>query len=281
MRFKKIYIEITNICNFNCSFCYKSARSNRFMSTNEFQIVVDKISNFTDYIYLHVLGEPLSHPHINEILTIAENAGLNINITTNGGLISTKKNILLQHSIRQLNISLHDAEENILEDKWLNYLDEAIDFANIAAPQTYISFRLWNNSNASSVKFNSIVLSHLAKRYNFNDEYILESGSGNGFKLADHIFLQQSPRFEWPNELRKGIHKTKICYALRDHIAVLANGDIVPCCMDADATMKLGNIFSDNLSEILKTEKAEKIKIGFQNHKIIEPICSSCGFKVD
>ena len=74
------------------------------MTVEEFTLIVEKIRPFTNYIYLHVLGEPLLHPQLNEILAVAENSGLNINITTNGSLLDKKKEILLKHTIRQINI---------------------------------------------------------------------------------------------------------------------------------------------------------------------------------
>jgi radical SAM protein with 4Fe4S-binding SPASM domain len=251
------------------------------MSIDEFRIVVEKIRPFTNYIYLHVLGEPLLHPQLNEILAIAENAGLNINITTNGGLLDKKKEILLSHTIRQINISLHDAEENIAMEKWHDYLETATDYATKAAAKSYVCLRLWNSTNESSKEFNEECLSHIAEKFNLTVETLLSKTGGNGIKLADHIFLQRAPRFEWPDENQTGQQTHKNCYALRDHIAILADGQVVPCCLDADANMKLGNIFTEDLSTILQKERAKDIKKGFEQRKIVEPICATCGFIVD
>ena len=251
------------------------------MSPDEFRLVVAKIRPFTDYIYLHVLGEPLLHPRLDEILTIAEEAGLNINITTNGGLLEIKKEMLLQHSIRQINISLHDAEENIAKDKWTDYLQTAMKFALEAAPKSYVSLRLWNTSNVGSADFNTICLSKIGEKFNLSQVQLEEKTNGNGLKLVEHIFFNRAPRFEWPDENGKQTHTKKTCYALRDHIAVLADGQVVPCCLDADANLFLGNIFTENLSEILQKERAINIKKGFEQHKIVEPLCATCGFIID
>jgi radical SAM protein with 4Fe4S-binding SPASM domain len=251
------------------------------MSPDEFRIVVEKIRPYTNYIYLHVLGEPLLHPRLDEILTIAETANLNINITTNGGLLERKKEMLLTHSIRQVNISLHDAEENIPSEKWTDYLKSVFDFAIIASTKTYISLRLWNSSNTASEAFNTLCLNGISKKFDLSTQEIAEKTKGNGLKLAEHIFLQKAPRFEWPDENGIKSQTQKNCYALRDHIAILADGQIVPCCLDADANMKLGNIFSDELSEILQSERAKNIKKGFEQRKIVEPICATCGFIID
>ena len=281
MRFKKIYIEITNSCNFDCSFCFKTARATKFMSPQEFRTVVDKIRPFTNYIYLHVLGEPLLHPQLDEILSIAEAAGLNINITTNGGLLKRKKDILFKHTVRQVNVSLHDAEENIAPDKWDDYLNSTLDYALKASPDTYVCFRLWNTTSETSEVFNSFFLSRIADKFKLSEEVLNGNTNGNGIKLAEHIFLQRAPRFEWPNEKHTGTQTQKHCYALRDHIAILADGQVVPCCLDANAVLKLGNIFDEELSEILKTQRANDIKKGFEQRKVVEPLCASCGFIID
>jgi len=251
------------------------------MSSEEFRLVVKKIRPFTNYIYLHVLGEPLLHPQLNDILNIAESAGLNINITTNGGLLERKKEILSSHSIRQINISLHDAEENVASEKWDDYLQIALDYACEAAPDSYVCLRLWNTTNQTSADFNRLCLAKIASKFNLSVEILNGNTPGNGFKLSEHIFLQRAPRFEWPDENQTGTQTVKNCYALRDHIAILADGQVVPCCLDADANMKLGNIFTEELSDILSSPKAENIKKGLEQRKVVEPICATCGFIVD
>ena len=251
------------------------------MSPSEFQVVVDKIRPFTNYIYLHVLGEPLLHPQLNEILNIAEIAGLNNNITTNGGLLERKKEMLLKHSVRQINISLHDAEENIVHEKWEDYLESALNFSVEAADKSYVCLRLWNTSNERSKEFNALCLKYISEKFNQSEANLIDNTNGNGIKLANHIFLQRAPRFEWPDEKQQGTQTQKTCYALRDHIAILADGQVVPCCLDADANMKLGNIFTEELSEILQTERAKDIKKGFEQRKVVEPICATCGFMID
>ncbi len=249
------------------------------MSVEEFRLIVEKIRPFTNYIYLHVLGEPLLHPQLDEILTIAESTGLNINITTNGSLIERKKDILSNHSIRQINISLHDAEENIDSTLWENYFQQVLGFATNISPKTYVSLRLWNTSNASSDEFNRLCILKLSKQFNLSTDILLSKNTnGNGLKLAEHIFLQRAPRFEWPDETQTGAQILKTCYALRDHIAILSNGQVVPCCLDANANMKLGDIFTENLTDILETKRAIDIKKGFEQHKVVEPICATCGF---
>lgn len=278
MKFKKIYIEITNSCNFACSFCFKTERAAQFMTPEEFTEVLQKIKPFTNYIYLHVLGEPLLHPRFSEILSLAKEYNIFVNITTNGGLLSRKREILLANPPRQINISLHDAEENITESLWGNYMENVLEFAKIAAPYTYINLRLWNGGSAKSTSFNTFCLKKITDFFEINSAEFIKHEKDTGLKLSDHIFLQTAPRFEWPDGETQRNEQTKTCYALRDQLAILVDGTIVPCCIDADGALKLGNIFTDNLAAVLNSERAQKIRNGFIQHTISEEFCKSCGF---
>ena len=62
--FKKAYLEITNVCNLNCSFCPKTKRSPRFVSTEEFLHLIDEVTPFTDYVYFHLMGERYRSPQM-------------------------------------------------------------------------------------------------------------------------------------------------------------------------------------------------------------------------
>lgn len=248
------------------------------MSAEEFRVVCSKIRPFTDYIYLHVLGEPLLHPHFEEMLQIAAEQGLHVNITTNAGLLDRKKDILLRNDVRQINISLHDAEENVVEAKWGDYLNSVFDYAEQAASKTYVNLRLWNSGVATSTPFNQFCLAQIAERFK-TDVAQMEIGTKtSGIKLADHVFLQHAARFEWPDGEIERTSEVKTCYALRDQIAILAEGTVVPCCLDADANMNLGNIFNDDLLGMLNSERALRIRNGFINNRITEEFCKSCGF---
>ena len=261
------------------------------MAVDEFREIIRNIRPFTDYIYLHVLGEPLLHPHLDEILTIAEENNLFVNLTTNGSLISLKKEILKKHNIRLINISIHDIEENILSEKLDFYFDEALSFAKEFSAETYICLRLWNQEKDETTSFNQLCLSKIKEKLNLDFDIPFAQTKGNGLKLLPNIYLQNERRFEWqtPKSL-KGDLKTaqdkkfplgnlRVCYALKDHIAILVDGSVVPCCIDADAHLRLGNIFSENLHDILNSEKALRIKNGFLQKKAVEDYCKSCGFR--
>ena len=128
------------------------------MSVDEFRFVVQEIRPFTDYVYLHVLGEPLLHPHFQEMLQVASDVGLKVNISTNGSLLRRHIDFLTEHPVRQLNISLHDAEENIPRDNWPEFIQSMLEFAQQLSQNTFINFRLWNQTNQASEEFNEVCL---------------------------------------------------------------------------------------------------------------------------
>lgn len=276
MRFKKIYIEITNQCNFNCSFCCKSVRKKKFVSPEDFSAILFSIKPYTDYIYLHVLGEPLLHPHLEQLLGMADEMGFHVNLTTNGSLISKQEKLLRDSHIRQFNISLHDAEENIPCEKWGSYLNEVFSFANTKSDDSYFSLRLWNRIDGQLSSFNDYCLSKISDFWRVD---MSDAMSSRNKKISDHIYFQNSARFSWPGEIDLSVKK-RTCYAMREHVAILVDGTVVPCCLDANGEMALGNIFTESFRDIIQGERATSILNGFRRHEVVEPLCEKCGFFV-
>jgi radical SAM protein with 4Fe4S-binding SPASM domain len=266
MKYKKIYIEITNVCNLNCSFCAKTNREPKFMSLEEFKIILNKIKDYTNYIYLHVLGEPLLHPKINEFISIANELGFNVNITSNGYLIN---NINDDVKIRQINISLHSYIENnnLSLDDYLNNI--FLKASKLVEKGTYINYRLWVNNKNSN-----IILNKLNQQYHSNITI-----NDRTKTLASNIFYSKEKEFTWPSKIEEGrLSPTGTCRALKDHIAILVDGTIVPCCLDNNANINLGNIFNDNLDEIINSSTYKDMLKGFNNNQKINKLCQKCNF---
>lgn len=277
-RFLKVYIEITNKCNLNCSFCSKTSRADRFMKVEEFEKVVKEVSSYTNLIALHVKGEPLLHPNLKEILDIAEKYNLKVNITTNATLLSKKIEVILNsNSIRQINISLHSAEQNnVDEEKYLENVFESVDKIH-QNTNIIISYRLWNLEKIENNDINKNVLIKLGEKYDIQN--IFEKAKKNDFiELDKNIFLNQDIEFEWPDINGDIIAKTGKCYGLRNQIAILSNGDVVPCCLDANSNIFLGNIFNTSLKDIIESDRAKAIILGFERQELVEDLCQRCGF---
>lgn len=263
--FKKIYLEITNNCNLNCSFCIKNSRPNKFMTENNFKIILNKLKGHTNYLYFHLLGEPLIHPKINEFINIASK-NFKINITTNGYLIEKIKD---NKNIRQINISLHSYNESYgisLEE----YMNKIFDSIELLKENTYISLRFWLEN-----KYNQNIINMINKKYDSNlDINNLENNS----TIAKNIFISINKEFIWPDLNNNYYNEEGTCYALKDHIGILVDGTIVPCCLDSKGIINLGNIYEETIDDIINNKRYQNMLNGFKNNKKLELLCKKCKY---
>lgn len=271
-RFRKIYIEITNICNMHCSFCPETTRAKTFMSVEQFEHIAKQIEPYTDYVYLHVKGEPLIHEQLKDIFNICNKYRLKINISTNGILLNNKKEIIKDANIRQLNVSLHSFEKQD-EIKLHNYLTNVLDVADyLNKAGVIVRYKLWNDDTISN---NQKIIQTLEQRYNVDIHSVVYN---KDIKLKESMFLSIKQPFEWP-DIQADNKQETTCYGLRNQIAILVDGTVVPCCVDNNGEINLGNIFNTSLEEILQTDIAKKIKTGFENNKCEHKLCKKCGYR--
>lgn len=269
---RKAYLEITNICNLACSFCPGTRREKAFLSAENFAVLAAKIRPHTQYLYLHLMGEPLLHPELDEILAIAERLDFRVIITTNGTLLAEKGSLLLISSaVHKLNISLQSFEANnkgILDE----YIDSCAAFADKAAKEGKICvLRLWNNKGLDSLnkRIEDILSAH------FPQPWRESRGSRN---LAEKIWLEPGDKFDWPDLGADDRGEGCFCYGLRDQIGVLCDGTVVPCCLDHEGDIALGNLFEQELDDILNSKRAKKIYDGFSRRQAVEELCRRCGY---
>lgn len=281
--FSRIYIEITNSCNFNCSFCRKSNREIRFMTKDEFEKIVNEVNEYTDLIMLHIKGEPLMHPELKHILNSAKMAKLKVNITTNGSLLGKDIEALKSDSVRQLNISLHsinkDEINNINFDEYISNIFNSVKILRENNPNLYISYRLWNLKDISENSENYNIIEALEKEYKIEDLKTLAK-ENNFVELTSKVFLNQDVEFIWPSMDDDIVSDTGRCLGLKEQIGILSDGRVVPCCLDQDGNVTLGNIFKDSLKNILESDYAKEITNGFYSNKIIPELCKRCTYRL-
>lgn len=272
-RFRKVYIEITNICNKKCSFCPETKRAKAFMSVQDFEHIASQVKEVTDYVYLHVKGEPLIHPKIDEILDICNKYNLKINISTNATKLEEKLKVLQKANIRQLNISLHSFEDLEKEEQKKYILKILNSCDTLSKENIIIRYKVWNVKE--NTKQSKGILENLSKYYNIQ---LPEEAGKKDIKLRDNIYLSIKEPFVWPDNNGK-YQKEGKCYGLRHQMAILVDGTVVPCCVDNDGDIPLGNIFEQDLEEIINSKKAQDIKQGFENNKCIEELCKKCEYR--
>lgn len=309
-----VYIEITNVCNLNCSFCPCGKADSKdadrsgikcprdFMSSELFERCIAEAATVAENVYFHVLGEPTLHPGFGLFLKKLEATPLKLNLTTNGTTIArVSERILESAAVRQVNFSTH-AYAELPRETALTHLQDVLDFckmANAVRPDLYINLRLWNVGDAASRSWNETMLAKVNEAFAETKD---SSSDGTqtaphislehfcsrhkSFPLVGRIYLHQDSRFEWPaasssTERREGGDPGKIagtCRALDTHIAILHDGRVVACCLDHSGQISLGQIQEQSLAEILDSPTATNLREGFKKHELRHPFCQSCSF---
>lgn len=276
--FKRAYIEITNICNLSCSFCPGTHRAGKIMSPGEFECIAAKLRPHTAYLYLHVMGEPLLHPQLKEILECAAALGFMLNITTNGFLLKKNMQLLLSTAaLRKVSFSLHSFEGNHLPSeegytrKLNSYLEDIWSFCEKA--DCIVALRLWNEGGASDL--NPVIMSFLSEKTGLDVPSL--PYDANGRRLGKKIYLESAEKFDWPINTAEE-RSVSFCHGLSQQLAVLCDGTVVPCCLDSEGSIPLGNLLTDDLEAILSGPRARSLLAGFINHHPSEELCRHCGY---
>ncbi len=272
---KRAYIEVTNICNLHCAFCPGTKRAPRTMTPEEFARVLHRLRGHAAYVYLHVMGEPLLHPQLEALLAQAAEQGMRVCLTTNGTLLDRRADTLLaSRALYRVAVSLHSIEENGGDPALArDYLENVWAFAARAAAQgVIVALRLWNEGAAD--RGNSVILDFLREKTGQRD---WPEPRAHSFRLAENLYLERESAFDWP-DLDAPEAPTEFCRALREQIAVLADGTVVPCCLDHEGDLALGNLFTQELDEILSSPRAQAMVDGFSQRKPSEELCRRCGY---
>lgn len=285
-QFKRIYIEITNLCNLNCSFCPQTKRQSEFMNIDTFRNILDQVKPYTDYLYFHVKGEPFLHPQIDKFLDISYEKGFQVNITTNGTLINKVKDKLAgKPALRQLNFSLHSFDGNDGLNNKVEYISDILSFVKEVRENSnvLISLRFWNLDESSLDtnirKKNNELLEIIEKEFNLSFKIQEIVTPARGIKIAEGVFLNQDYKFQWPDLKEKEDHGGGFCYGLRNQIAILVDGTVVPCCLDGEGVINLGNVKYTQFSELLQSERINTIIDGFSRMEVVEELCRKCGYR--
>ncbi|WP_059045048.1 radical SAM/SPASM domain-containing protein [Paenibacillus rubinfantis] len=285
-KFKKFYIETTSICNLACSFCPPTHRQAQFIKVEDFRKILDDIKPHTDYIYFHVKGEPLLHPKIDQLLDISHEKGFKVNITTNGTLLpKTRHKLLGKPALRQMNFSLHSFDGHEGSTDREGYLRNVLSFVReaVASSDLIVSFRLWNLTQDNETNLqrmrNRETLEIIEQEFNLDYRIEEKVVPGSGVKIAERIYLNQDHEFEWPDLRAPEDDGKGFCHALRNQAGILVDGTVIPCCLDGEGVINLGNVYQTPFSEIVEGERANRLYEGFSRREAVEELCRKCGYR--
>ena len=270
-KYSRVYVEITNICNKNCSFCPGTIRQPKRMTMEEFSFVAKSLVGVTDYLYFHVMGEPLTHPNLKEFVEYATNLGFKCAITTNGSLLDRAGEGLLDSGLYKMNISVHSFESGD-EKNYHSYINSIAEYADKASDAGILTvLRLWNKGYDGGL--NDSTLEILQSRLQGEWKW-----GSRGARIRHKLHLEYGDRFDWPDMEANNLGNEVFCYGLGDHFGILCDGRVIPCCLDREGAITLGNIFDQNIRDILSSDRAEAIRRGFEKKCAVEELCQKCGY---
>ncbi len=269
--YSRVYVEISNICNKNCSFCPKTRRLPHSMTMEEFSAVCRQLQGLTKYLYFHVMGEPTLHPLLPDFIRHANDCGFKVAITTNGSLLEKTGDALIASGVYKVNVSVHSFEDGSVED-YLHYLNSCYSFAAQASAAGVLTIlRLWNKGGDEHLNQQTEELLHR----HFPEDWVYGK---RGARLQDKLHLEYGDRFEWPDLTANDYGDEVFCYGLKDHFGILCDGTVIPCCLDHEGDISLGNIHQQELWDILHSPRALAMREGFTRRKATEELCRRCGY---
>lgn len=283
-RFRRVYVEISNICNLQCSFCPEVEREKQVMTPEFFRKALTDVAPLTDEVCLHLMGEPLGHPSLGEIIDICAELGTPVNITTNGLLLhGERRDFVLAPIVRQLNVSVHSFEANFRGRDVTPYMKRLFRFTREAMatrPDLYINYRLWDLNDAEALTPENAKIRDLIEReFDVNFAAMdINPRRKKGYLLAGRVYVNVDSRFEWPTSKAPIRAETGTCHGLSSHIGIQADGTVVPCCLDKEAVLKLGDLKTASLAEILASPRAVAMRDGFAANQLVEDLCQRCTF---
>ena len=282
-KFKRVYIEISNICNLQCSFCPVVDRDKKVMAADMFKSIIENVAPHTEQVCLHLMGEPLAHPEFETIIKHCEDAGVKINLTTNGILLNRYKKLLsTSPAFHQINFSIHAFKDNFKNKDINPYLQDILNFSKESQelrPELYINYRLWNIFETTTQNdSNSDILKTIGNFFETEIKEDIDVGNIKSKRIYKRVYLHFDSRFEWPSPLMPKQSEVGFCHGLSSHIGIHADGTVVACCLDKEARLDLGKMPEMTLSAVLMGQRARAMKKGFEAKKLVEDLCQRCTY---
>lgn len=254
-------------------------RDKQIMSFDDFCHVVDEAKPLAKEVCLHLMGEPTAHPEFPKIVRYCDEIGMKLKITTNGLLVNKHREVLFSKAIKQINFSVQSYKDNFPNKNLTDYmlsLFEFCDYLRIHNPKTYVNFRLWN-LGADSLE-NDFCISLVERYFCTSINRNIDVGLNKSKRIRHRFYLHFDTRFEWPSLNQPYQGNVGRCHGVVGHIGIHADGTVVPCCLDKEAQIKLGNVFEKPLTEILLGERVQSMAAGFRSNELREKLCQHCSF---
>jgi MoaA/NifB/PqqE/SkfB family radical SAM enzyme len=282
-RFAKVNIEISNICNLQCSFCPEVVRSKKLIDLELFRSIIDQVAPLTEQVCFHLMGDPLVHPKLAELVEICGERGVRIFLVTNGVLLREAQAALLLHpAFRQVNFSLHSFHDNYPDRDPGPYLERIFAYTERAferRPDLYVNYRLWNLQEVRGTGARNLdLLRRIEERFSARVRPDADVRVQKSHRLKNRLYLHFDTEFVWPALDLPVLGEQGRCHGLSSHFGILVDGTVVPCCLDKEGAIPLGNAAQTPLLEILDSSRSQAILEGFRRGRLVEDLCRRCQY---
>lgn len=311
---RNLFIEITNNCNFNCTFCPNSImkRDRGLMESELFFKIIDEIyeKKMSANVHFHLMGEPFLHPKVGEFIKYCGEKEVNIGLISNISLLEKVNIKEILKFVGHLEISLQSFDDEsfasrkatrLTFEEYITSIKNLIEMKLSAKSKTVLNITMIENSKNSVKNFkddSKFIDSNKRLQYFFDThwhEFFVHMEQKYGtpytkidnlnFKNFNHEFLpgvifNTRCVITWGNTMCK---TNKIipairakCNALHQQLGILWNGDVVPCCLDYDGNVKLGNVQNQSLEDVINSEYYKSMKASFKTGKLLHTYCKKC-----
>jgi MoaA/NifB/PqqE/SkfB family radical SAM enzyme len=257
-------------------------RDKRFMDPVLFRSIASAVVPLTEEVCFHLMGEPLLHPNLDEYLQYCQSIGLRVNLTTNGILLNAQRaDALLGPALSQINFSLQSFESNFPYQDDSAYLSRLFSFTERALrerPDLYINYRLWNDGVPGAIDSNARMIEKICRGLQVDRIGPTDVRGRKSTRIKGRVYLHRDSRFIWPHPSQPVRSQQGFCYGLSSHIGILADGTVVPCCLDKEGIISLGRCQTQPISDIIDSPRAQTIREGFQRRNLVEDLCQRCTF---
>ena len=247
MEVKKItslIIEPTNTCNLRCTFCFVTegmTREGGFMDLDLFKKIIDDCPDL-EHLCMHNWGEPLLHKDIFKMIEYAKNKGVNYVVMNTNGTLFTDKMIdrIVDSKLDIIRFSIDGSAETFKRVR-------GVELQNIE--RNINKLKKVKEKRRPKLKM-GVVFTVEEDTEGDAEDYIT-----HWEKIVDHVRLQPklitSPRNQaCPEPFGKDYGK----------LVVLWDGRVIPCCVDYNASLTIGNIQNDTISNLWKNEKMDLLR---------------------
>lgn len=265
---KRVYLEITNSCNLNCPFC-DYPKGHDFLSIDEIKDYLKQIKPYCNYVYLHIIGEPLLHPDFDEVLNTLDDMDMQLQLVTNGTLLYKYPDILNHSCLRKLSISVHSVNGINIDTDYFKTIDRLIE----TETDKNIELRFYDKDNLSDNINN--YLSQLEKKYSFTI-----TSKTDSYRIKDNVYIYYQKLFKWPDINDEIISSNGTCHGAIDMIAINSKSEVTLCCLDPLGLNSIGNLKKNTLKDILESNQYLKYIESFKNHQLISDLCKRCTYRL-